>query len=197
VNPWLEVSPLIDHRHPALRARARALAGADALATARRCFHWVRDEIGHSCDIGAEPITRSAAEVLSVGHGFCYAKSHLLVALLRANGLPAALAYQRLVDADSPSGFCLHGLAAVQLPEIGWYRCDARGNRPGLEAHFQPPRPCLVWPADQPGEANDPRLYAEPLPLVVDALNRYQRVADLRLRLPDQCPLRGIPLGRT
>ncbi|MBI2949982.1 MAG: hypothetical protein HYY23_20300 [Verrucomicrobia bacterium] len=41
--------------------------------------------------------------------GFCYAKSHLLAALLRARGIPAALCYQRLAFDAAGSAFCLHG----------------------------------------------------------------------------------------
>ena len=85
------------------------------------------------------PVTLKASEVLQHGTGFCYAKSHLLAALLRANGIPAGLCYQRLSVNDTGAPWCLHGLNAVFLEDIGWYRCDARGNRPGVTAAFTPP----------------------------------------------------------
>ena len=91
-------------------------------------------------DFGRVEVTCRASDVLAARTGFCYAKSHLLAALLRANGIPAALCYQRLsIDGQGPP-FCLHGLNAVHLPEHGWYRIDARGNKPGVDAQFTPPR---------------------------------------------------------
>ena len=55
-------------------------------------------------------------------------KSHLLAALLRANGIPAGFCYQRLSIDDIGPPFSLHGFNAVWLQEYGWYRVDARGN---------------------------------------------------------------------
>ena len=87
---------------------------------ARVCFEWVRDNVLHTADHGLPEVTCAASEVLSAGTGFCYAKSHLLAALLRANGIPAGFAYQRLsLDAEG-SAFCLHGLNAVWLTGYGW-----------------------------------------------------------------------------
>lgn len=65
--------------------------------------------------------------------GFCYAKSHLLAALLRANGIAAGLCYQRLSVNGGGTPYCLHGLNAVFLKDFGWYRVDARGNKPGIQ----------------------------------------------------------------
>ena len=43
--------------------------------------------------------------------GICYAKSHLLAAILRANLFPTGFCYQRLVlDDKTDSRFVLHGL---------------------------------------------------------------------------------------
>ncbi len=83
---------------PEVLACARTLAtGSDnRIAVARRCFEWVRDKIRHSRDSGLQPVTCTASDVLRIGSGYCYAKSHLLAALLRANGIPAGLCYQRL-----------------------------------------------------------------------------------------------------
>jgi transglutaminase-like putative cysteine protease len=65
------------------------------------------------------PVTCKASDVLIHGTGYCYAKSHLLVALLRANGIPAGLCYQRLtIENDGPS-YCLRGLNAVYLEQHG------------------------------------------------------------------------------
>ena len=113
--------------------------------------------------------TCAASEVLRIGSGFCYAKSHLLAALLRANGIPTALCYQRLSCNDEGTVFCLHGLNAVHLPEFGWYRIDARGNRSDVDAQFIPPLERLAFQPSVPGEVDVPGFFAEPLPVVVAA----------------------------
>ncbi|WP_197471779.1 transglutaminase-like domain-containing protein, partial [Methylomonas koyamae] len=126
---FLAASEYIDWRHPAVLAQAAVLAaGADGDEDiAKRCFEFVRDRIQHSWDYRKNPVTCRASEVLSHATGYCYAKSHLLAALLRANRIPAGLCYQRLsLDGDIPP-YCLHGLNAVYLTDHGWYRLDARG----------------------------------------------------------------------
>ena len=138
MNEFLQSTDVIDWQHPGVIARTQLLASSSEgpMEIARRCFEWVRDEIKHSHDHGLQPVTCAASEVLRVGSGFCYAKSHLLAALLRANGIPTALCYQRLSCNDEGTVFCLHGLNAVHLPEFGWYRIDARGNRSDVDAQI-------------------------------------------------------------
>ncbi len=116
-DPFLRATDVIDWTAPEIQALARELAAgaADPLEIARACFEWVRDRIGHCVDYDRDEVTCNASEVLQVGTGFCYAKSHLLVALLRANGLRAGFCYQRLVVNDPTGPFVLHGLAAVDL----------------------------------------------------------------------------------
>jgi transglutaminase-like putative cysteine protease len=187
MNLFLQSTDIIDWHHPEVAARARSFAsGCDGPAEiAQRCFEWVRDEIKHSLDHGLQPVTCSASDVLQVGSGFCYAKSHLLAALLRANGIPAALCYQRLACNDDGTQFCLHGLIAVHLPESGWYRVDARGNRADVDAQFIPPMERLAFQPSLSGEGDVPGLFAEPLPIVVAALRSYSTAAELGNRLPD------------
>src|SRR5215510_1892197 len=117
---FLESTDVIDWRHPDVLARARTLrhGSSDPVDTARRSFEWVRDEIKHSADYCLIPVTCSASEVLRHGSGYCYAKSHLLAALLRANGLPAGFCYQRLSLDPDARAFCLHGFNAVLLPTM-------------------------------------------------------------------------------
>ncbi|MGA9085354.1 MAG: transglutaminase domain-containing protein [Methanoregula sp.] len=93
----------------------------------------------HSWDYKANPVTLSASAVLERKTGYCFAKSHLLAALLRANAIPAGLCYQRLKNhADVGPAFYLHGLNAVWLEEYGWYRADARGG-PMCMRSLRPP----------------------------------------------------------
>jgi transglutaminase-like putative cysteine protease len=166
-----------------VRAQADRLKGADDVDTARACFEWVRDHIQHSSDHGLETVTCSASDVLAQGSGFCYAKSHLLAGLLRANGVPAGFVYQRLAIGDGR--FCLHGLNAVRLPTGDWYRIDARGMKPGLVAEFTPPVERLPFDCAAPGERLFPSILADPLPIVIEALASFHRCSDLLLNLPD------------
>src|SRR6187399_1388149 len=133
---FLDSTAIIDWHQPLVRELAGRLHGgeADAVAVARRCFEWVRDQIPHTSDHHLAPVTCEASQVLTQGTGFCYSKSHLLAALLRANGIPAGFVYQRLSLGEGQ--FCLHGLNAVWISQFGWCRLDARGNRSDLSAEF-------------------------------------------------------------
>jgi transglutaminase-like putative cysteine protease len=187
MNDYLRSSDVIDWENNDVRELGARLAegAAGPAEIARRCFEWVRDEICHSADYQLNPITCTASEVLRQRTGYCYSKSHLLAALLRANGIPAGLCYQRLSRNGSGPPFCLHGLNAVFLPEVGWYRMDPRGNRPGVDARFTPPVERLAFPIGLPGEANLPEIYPDPLLLVVAALRGYETWDSLWENLPD------------
>jgi transglutaminase-like putative cysteine protease len=184
---FLSASPVIDHDHPAVREQARGLADGltDPSAVAERCFLFVRDEIRHSVDYRLDPVTLKASDVLANGHGFCYAMSHLLAALLRANGIPAGLCYQRLASGPVGRPFALHGLNAVYLPGHGWYRIDARGGTPGIAARFDPPHEHLAFTPGKPGEKDLPGLFADPLPEVADVLARCRTFTEVLENLPD------------
>lgn len=197
MNQFLKSSEVIDWRHPEVLARARAIASGQNghVAIARRCFEWVRDEIKHSRDFGLQPVTCSASDVLLKGCGYCYAKSHLLAGLLRANGIPTGLCYQRLSRDDNGEPYSLHGLNAVLLPELGWYRVDPRGNRKGANAQFTPPVEQLAFPIRLAGEADLPEIWADPLPVVVEALRTHETADTLWEELPDVILLKqnGVP----
>ena len=166
---------------------AKKLRGSsfDNTEISKAAFEWVRDEIKHTVDYGLQPVTCRASDVLRTGTGFCYAKSHLLAALLRANGIPAGFCYQRLsIDGEGPP-FCLHGLNAVLLPDYGWYRIDARGNKPGVNADFDPPHEQLAFGTVVPGEQTIPGIRPEPLEVVVEALRSHKTSNELCKSLPD------------
>ena len=117
--------------------------------------------------------------------GYCYAKSLLLTALLRANGIAAGLCYQRLTIRDNKPPFCLHGLNAVYLSGIGWYRMDARGNKAGVEAEFCPPMEKLAFPIISKGEMDLPEIWPEPLDVVIKVLEKNLTYLDVANNLPD------------
>ena len=184
---YLAASTYIDVDAPDVRATARRLAeGAVSEAdVVRACFEFVRDEIRHSLDFKLNPVTCKASDVLRHRTGYCYAKSHLLAALLRANGIPAGLCYQRLSVGTGGAPYCLHGLNAVYLKDVGWYRIDARGNKPGVDARFAPPREHLAFAIREREERMLPEIWAEPLPVVVEALARHDTWDQVLANLPD------------
>ena len=116
---YLRESETIDWKHPEIMLQAGLLsAGCQSVAEiAKNCFEWVRDNIRHSWDYKLNPVTWKASDVLLYKTGYCYAKSHLLGALLRANAIPAGFCYQRLSLNGDGAPYCLHGLNAVFLPE--------------------------------------------------------------------------------
>ncbi len=185
---YLESSEFIDWEQASIIRQAGMLAAGNELDTAKACFEFVRDEIKHSWDFQRNPVTCAASDVLKHGTGYCYAKSHLLAALLRANGIPAGLCYQRLTISDDKPPFCLHGLNAVYLEEFGWYRVDARGNKPGVDAQFCQPVEKLAFPIISEGEADIPGIYVEPLPVIVQILKENQTWSEVANHLPDVEP---------
>ena len=187
MNAYLRATEVIDWDHPAVLSQARTLAqGCDRTADiTRRCFEWVRDEIRHSYDYRLNPVTCRASEVLDARTGYCYAKSHLLAALLRANRVPAGLCYQRLSQDDQGAPYCLHGLNAVSLPDHGWFRIDPRGNKDGVDAQFRPPVEQLAYPIRLAEEADFLEVWPDPLPIVVDALRTHRTYDALAANLPD------------
>lgn len=180
MDPFLGASDIVDHGHPSVRGLATELRAADPVETARRAYEWVRDRILFTGDRPSDEITCAASEVLRAGTGLCFAKSHLLVALLRANGVPAALAYQRIRDGER---FVLHGLVACSLPVHGWYLCDPRGNKPGIDAQFTPPEQRLAFSG--PDVVRVPGLFPDPLPAVVEALRTHRTFAAITAHMPD------------
>ncbi|APZ93352.1 GNAT family N-acetyltransferase [Fuerstiella marisgermanici] len=187
---FLEATDIIDFQNPNIQALAAELRGQspDTLSLARFCFEWVRDNIQHSLDFQRTEVTCRASDVRSIGTGYCYAKSHLLAALLRANGIPAGFCYQRLTLSGDQPPFCLHGLNGVYLPVYGWYRIDARGNKAGVDAHFSPPVEQLAFATDVDGEFDFPEIWPEPLSVVTDALQSAESVQTLATCLPDVLP---------
>ena len=155
---------------------------------AKICYEFVRDGIRHSIDIGSKKVVLKASEVLAEKEGLCYAKSHLLAALLRANGIPAALCYQYLRFDGPDSSLILHGLNAVYFESIGrWIRLDARGNKNGVDACFSIDKEYLAFPV-RPGlgETDIPFMYSEPDRAVVAAINKYKNLDDLIKNLPSR-----------
>jgi len=186
INKYLAPSEYIGWQHPTILVQAKILAEgcSNHIDISRNCFNFVRDDIKHSGDYNLNPVTFKASDVLIHGTGFCYAKSHLLAALLRANNIAAGLCYQRLTITERPP-LCLHGLNAVYLEDFGWYRMDARGNKPGVSAQFCPPTEQLAFAIVTPGKTDFSGICAEPISLVIQRFKQYASVAAVANNLPD------------
>lgn len=185
MRKYLRPTEIIDWKNPIVLELAHQLKGATVEETAKNCYEWVRDNIKHSWDFKMNPVTCTASEVLQAGTGYCFAKSHLLAALLRANEIPAGLCYQRLSINDDGAPYTLHGLNAVFLPEYGWYRLDPRGNKANVDAQFRPPVEQLAFKLVTEGEMDLPDIFSDPLPEVVQALRTYKTYDAVYDNLPD------------
>lgn len=187
MQKYLESSKYINWKDNNVSSLAKRLANGkgSSLDIAKSCFEFVRDEIRHSWDYKLNPVTCIASDVLAHRTGYCYAKSHLLAALLRANGIPTGLCYQRLTISDDIPPYSLHGLNAVYLDGFGWYRIDARGNKSAVEAEFTPPVESLAFPIAVEGEMNLPEIWSEPLKVVTDALESNETYQEVYNNLPD------------
>lgn len=195
MKEYLRTSEVIDWSHTEIinlvekiasgHETSTAITSSHTLRIAKACFEWVRDEIHHSFDYQMNPVTCRASDVLKYKTGYCFAKSHLLAALLRANQIPAGFCYQRLSIDDRGAPYSLHGFNAVHLPEIGWYRVDARGNKAGVDAQFTPPLERLAFNLRFPEEADFQVVLAEPLPIIVEALQAQNTWDNMLCSLPD------------
>lgn len=188
MTDYLTANEAVDSAHPAIVSLAKKLsAGLNSdEAIAKKCFEFVRDEINHSGDVQSEVTTFKASEVLEHKTGWCYAKSHLLAALLRANKIPAGLCYQRLSQGESGAPYCLHGLNAVFLKDHGWYRVDPRGNKAGVDAQFIPPKEQLAFKIQDENEGDFEAIYEAPLPEVAEALQCHVDYKTIVQNLPDK-----------
>ncbi|GAB3834267.1 transglutaminase family protein [Dactylosporangium cerinum] len=180
VEAFLSAGDVVQADHPAVRASAARLRERHAgdAGFSQAAYEFVRDEVRHSFDVDDPRVTVTAAEVLEHRVGLCYAKSHLLAALLRAEGVPAGLCYQRLATAGG--GFVLHGLVAVHL-DGRWHRQDPRGNKPGIDAQFSLDGPRLAFAVDPAaGECDYDAVFATPDAGVLAALRATTDVLTLR-----------------
>ncbi len=191
INEYLAASEVIDFHDTDLHEIARKLSEAATtdVGLAKTAYEFVRDTIAHSFDINGQVVTCSASSVFKHGEGICFAKSHLLAALLRNVGIPAGFCYQKLVldDAD-PAYLTLHGLNGIYLESLGqWIRVDARGNKEGVNAEFCLEAEVLAYPIrPNLGEVDYPIVYSQPNHKVVSALRNSDTIEELKHHLPDE-----------
>jgi len=191
INEYLKASEVIDYDNKNIQAVAVKLATTtnNKIDLAKTVYEYVRDTIPHSFDINGNVVTCEASNVLKYQEGICYAKSHLLAALLRCLGIPTGFCYQKLVldDADK-SLMTLHGLNAIYLESLDkWIRVDARGNKEGVKAEFNLEREVLAFPVrEEYQEIDFQTVYSKPNEKVVAALRNSKTRDDLIANLPGE-----------
>ena len=189
MNEYLASDAIIDWQTPAVREKALELTASlsDDGAKARCLYEWVRDTILHSTDAGLDIVTCTASDVLRHGTGICFAKSHLLAALLRAVNIPAGFCYQVLRrDPPVDNEPVLHGFNSLYLATLDrWIRVDARGNGTGIDAQFNIQKEHLAFAMDPSAdEFIYETIFAAPVNSVVDRLKMYDSRSELWQDLP-------------
>ena len=187
MKAYLEATQIVNYLHPKIHALAVSLSKGchTDYQIAQKCFEYVRDKIQHSGDYKAPITTYKASDVLIHKTGWCYAKSHLLAGLLRANHIPSGFCYQRLsCDEYTKESYCLHGLNSIYLKDFGWYRVDARGNKDGVNAQFTPPHEALAFVLE-PHEFDLNDNLSKPLETVITALKENSSYSQMIQNFPD------------
>ena len=150
IEEYLQEDAVVDYKDAAITQLADSFwqETDNEINYIKRVYEFVRDHISHSADINAEQLTCSASEVLNAGHGICFAKSHLLAALLRCKSIPTGFCYQKLIlDDETAPVLIYHGLNGVYIKECNkWIRLDARGNKEGVNAQFSTDEEQLAFP---------------------------------------------------
>lgn len=191
IEDYLMLTDIIDYDDEVIVKLANELVAIsnDKIDYIKRAYEYVRDHISHSADINQNAITCSASEVLKAGHGICFAKSHLLTALLRRKSIPAGLCYQKVIlDDDTAPVLIYHGLNGVYISEYDkWIRLDARGNKEGVNAQFSIETEQLAFPIrPEMGEEDILVVYPEPDIKILEKLKGNKTRTELWDNLPTE-----------
>lgn len=191
IEEYLKSDKVIDYDNESIQQLSDSLfEKADSeLEFIKHAYEFVRDNVAHSADIGEDLLTCAASEVLEAGHGICFAKSHLLAAILRCKSIPAGLCYQKLIlDDETMPILVYHGLNGVYIRELDkWIRLDARGNRPDIDAQFSMDNEQLAFEVRQElGEMDSFVIYPNPDVKIVDNLRENKTRRNLMNNLPTE-----------
>lgn len=191
MEEYLKQDSVIDYDNKAVIELADTLFGQadNELAFIRKAYEFVRDNISHSADINEDTIPCAASEVLKAGHGICFAKSHLLAALLRCKAIPTGFCYQKLIlDDETAPVLVYHGLNGVYIKDDKkWIRLDARGNKAGVNAQFSVETEQLAFPIrPEMGEADCFVIYPNPDIAVLEKLRKSKTRTALWENLPTE-----------
>ena len=191
IDEYLKHDNVIDYDNEAISELADALfKNADnELDFIKTAYEFVRDNISHSADVNEDIITCSASEVLKAGHGICFAKSHLLAALLRCKSVPSGFCYQKLILDDKTAPILIyHGLNGVYINDYKkWIRLDARGNKAGVNAQFSIDTEQLAFPIrPEMGEIDNFIIYPDPDIEVLEKMRKSKTRTELWDNLPTE-----------
>lgn len=191
IEEYLKEDEVIDYKNEAIVELADKLfvKANNELEYIKIAYEFVRDNISHSADINEDIITCTASEVLKAGHGICFAKSHLLAALLRCKSIPTGFCYQKLIlDNQTAPVLVYHGLNGVYIKELKkWIRLDARGNKDGVNAQFSIETEQLAFPIRQEmGEVDSFVVYSKPDVKILEKLRQNKTRTELWDNLPTE-----------
>lgn len=191
IDDYLKHDDVIDFENEAIAKLADELfQKADSeIDFIKAAYEFVRDKISHSADINEDAVSCAASEVLKAGHGICFAKSHLLAALLRRKSVPAGFCYQKLIlDDETAPVLIYHGLNGVYINDRKkWIRLDARGNKAGVNAQFSLETERLAFSVrPELGEEDGFVIYPSPDAKVVERLRNAKTRTELWGNLPEE-----------
>ena len=191
IDEYLKHDNVIDYDNTAITKLADVLfkKANEELDFIKAAYEFVRDTVSHSADINADSIPCAASEVLKAGHGICFAKSHLLAALLRCKSVPAGFCYQKLILEDETAPVLIyHGLNGVYSKDCKkWIRLDARGNKAGVNAQFSTETEQLAFPIrPNMGEVDSFIVYPDPDRKVLEKMRKNKTRTELWDNLPTE-----------
>lgn len=184
MDEYLKQDRVVDYGNEAIRQLADTLfeKEGNGIGFIKAAYEFVRDNIPHSADIGEDIITCTASEVLKAGHGICFAKSHLLAAILRCKSVPSGFCYQKLIlDDETAQVLAYHGLNGVYIKDYKkWIRIDT-----GVDAQFSIETEQLVFPVrPEMGEVDSFIVYPDPDRKILDKLRKNKTRTELWNDLP-------------
>jgi transglutaminase-like putative cysteine protease len=190
LGAYLEETEIINYSHPYIIQKIEEIKqkGKNKTEWAKLAFDFVRDEIQHSFDTESTKITISAQEALEHKEGICFAKAHLLAALLRGMGIPTGFCYQRVTRKGTPeSGYAIHGLNAIYFEETDkWFRVDPRGNKAGVNSEFSIAPEKLAYEIhSELDEVDYSYVYSKPLEKVITSMKESADCKELFFKRPE------------
>lgn len=197
IEEYLQKDEIIDYENAEIVQLADSLwnnSNRD-VEYVKKVYEFVRDCISHSADINEDLLTCSASEVLAARHGICFAKSHLLAALLRCKSIPVGFCYQKLILDDETAPILIyHGLNGVYIKEYKkWIRLDARGNKEGVNAQFSLENEQLAFPIrHEKGEEDGFIIYPNPDKKILEKFKKHKTRTQLWDDLPTELGYKHI-----
>lgn len=191
IEDYLKCDTVIDFDNQEIARQADALykQALNELAYIKAAYEFVRDKISHSADINADALYCTASQVLKAGHGICFAKSHLLAALLRCKGIPAGFCYQKIIlDDETAPILVYHGLNGVYLKDFEkWIRLDTRGNKSGVNMQFLVDTEQLAFAIrTEKNEEDGFIIYSDPDKKILEVLRNNKSRTELWNNLPTE-----------